>query len=187
MAFGAELADKSHGADPRCLMLPDGVVFTHAERCHAGRLVVPDPVRIARWQCRRLRREAAPAAHGRHDLQRDQAAGGQLSAWQPSTLIVDACEERHLVGGTRPPVSGSSLPGRPSGLVETAATIRAVLPRRAAETRLAAGAHSAEIGRSSYLGGVRSGGKPCLPLAPRHHRHDLGGGLDQSRGASGQA
>ena len=44
-------------------------------------------------------------------------------------------------------------------------------PRR--EPALAAGAHSAEIGRSSYLHGVRSGGKPCLPLAPRHHRHDL--------------
>ena len=66
-------------------------------------------------------------------------------------------------------VSGSSLRGRPSGLVETAATIMAVMARREGETALATGAHPVEIGRRP----ISAGKTPFVS-----------GGLDQSsRGA----
>ena len=69
-------------------------------------------------------------------------------------------------------VSASSLRGRPSGLVETADHEAVSCPPRGRDPACRRSAPRRDR-TSSYLDGVRSGGKRRLPLAPRHHRHDL--------------
>ena len=73
--------------------------------------------------------QEADIAHGGHDLPRDQAAADTLVRRHPPGR--DG-EERHLVGGTRPPSRGQAA----DGLCREASRSPRLIPRREGQTRL---------------------------------------------------
>ena len=117
--------------------------------------------------------QEADIAHGGHDLPRDQAAADTLVCRHPPDR--DG-EERHLVGGTRPPVSGQAA----DGLGREAQDHGGDGAARGGDGAYGAGRDGRRLSRRGALrrqAGPRRGGQNAL----------RGGGLDQSRGAPAQA
>ena len=122
------------------------------ERCHTGRLSARPgtdrPMAAGGFV------ECAPAAQS---VRHDRRSGGQPVLGAARDLALAEALDRRQLQLARAPL-GTGRDRRHEGR----------LARRAAAP-LAAGAHSAEIG-VVHLHPPR---KPCLPLAPRHHCHDL--------------
>ena len=161
-AFGTE--EQCRAALVR-LRWPDGFVCPccgHREHCVlAGRGL---------YQCNRL--QEADIAHGGHDLPRDQAAADTLVRRHPPDR--DG-EERHLVGGTRPPSRGQAA----DGLGREAQDHGGDGAARGGDTACGAGGDGRRLSRRGALrrqAGPRRGGQDAL----------RGGGLDQSLGAPAQ-
>ena len=117
--------------------------------------------------------QEADIAHGGHDLPRDQAAADTLVRRHPPDR--DG-EERHLVGGTRPPSRGQAA----DGLGREAQDHGGDGAARGGDGAYGAGRDGRRLSRRSALrrqAGPRRGGQDAL----------RGGGLDQSRGAPAQA
>ena len=117
--------------------------------------------------------QEADIAHGGHDLPRDQAAADTLVRRHPPDR--DG-EERHLVGGTRPPSRGQAA----DGLGREAQDHGGDGAARGGDGAYGAGRDGRCLSRRGALrrqAGPRRGGQDAL----------RGGGLDQSRGAPTQA
>ena len=117
--------------------------------------------------------QEADIAHGGHDLPRDQAAADTLVRRHPPDR--DG-EERHLVGGTRPPSRGQAA----DGLGREAQDHGGDGAARGGDGACGAGRDGRRLSRRGALrrqAGPRRGGQNAL----------RGGGLDQSRGAPAQA
>ncbi len=163
---------EAFGTEEQCctalvrLRWPDGFVCAccgHREHCVlAGRgLSSMQPV------------QEADIAHGGHDLPRDQAAADTVVRRHPPDR--DG-EERHLVGGTRPPSRGQAA----DGLDREAQDHGSDGAARGGDTAYGAGGDGRCLSRRGALrrqAGPRRGGQDAL----------RGGGLDQSRGAPAQA
>ena len=132
----------------------------HRGHCDGARALPMQPV------------QEADIAHGGHDLPRDQAADTLVRSHPPDR---DG-EERHLVGGTRPPSRGQAA----DGLGREAQDHGGDGAARGGDGTYGAGGDGRRLSRRGALrrqAGPRRGGQDAL----------RGGGLDQSRGAPAQA